>query len=291
MQDNSSTDIGAQFRTIRTRRHLRIKQLATSLSETTISRFERGQLDLTVSKLMPLLEAAEVSPDELLTPSTRAQRLFNAAIHDIVAADANHDTIRANKVMSRYLQDTGRLNLPLNKFNVIILKNFIAAIDDPYRYMDQADQEAIVQLLTASDDWYFFEFKVLANSIYYLSADNVVRCINMLQRNYAKTIDTPKLRELYASILMFAVYRLLETKNYEQANKILAMADALKFSAVDLIFSYRLAVFHAALNYLENPNAASLAPLTTILTGIKLIAPPDFYADEVEFFVSIGIPC
>lgn len=158
-------NLGQVFKNLRTNRHISLKQISNEdVSVSQLSRFERGESDLSIGKLLIALNNMNVEVSEFMdavhnNQQTEQIRFMSALIpleykRDVAGfikmRDEEEQKFKENPDVYRY------------HLNTILLQSFICKCDDaipfPKEYIDQ-----ITEYLFITEDWNMYELILIGN--------------------------------------------------------------------------------------------------------------------------------
>ena len=288
--EDYGTQLGPFFRHIRQRRGLKIRDVAAGVSETTLSRFERGQIDLTVAKLAPAVEAAEIDPDDIFMSSNQAKQAYNTAFERETAAIVAMDSDTATAALKAYRAATAHMTLPLRKYNLIVLGYRAVGIAEPFVRLSDEDESDIVKFLTVDDDWHRFEYELFANTVYFMSKHGAERCQRLMQRSYKKRRHPADERQAYTKAMIVAIRRPLADRDLETAAEILRDLRNLGLDNCQPVLHAGMVSSQLLYNYLQDETAANLQALEDYLQAVRTIGSGDLADMTSHWLKAIGIP-
>ncbi|WDF82922.1 helix-turn-helix transcriptional regulator [Lacticaseibacillus pabuli] len=287
-------DYGAQlgpfFRHIRQRRGLKIRDVAAGVSETTLSRFERGQIDLTVAKLAPAIEAAEIDPDDIFMSSNQAKQAYDNAFDRETGAIVEMDSDEAAAALKAYKTATAHMQLPLRQYNIIALSYRAAAITEPFVRMTAEDEEQVVKFLTVDDDWHRFEYELFANLVYFMSKHGAERCLRLMQRSYKKRRHPVDERVAFTKAMVNAVRRPLADRDLDMAAEILKDMQQMEIGNCQPMLHAGVVSAQRLYDYLLDETPAHLHALEEYLQAVRTIGSDELADVTTHWLKAIGVP-
>jgi transcriptional regulator with XRE-family HTH domain len=289
MEDYDS-ELGPFFRHIRKRRGLKIRDVASGVSETTLSRFERGQIDLTIAKLAPAVEAAEIDPEDLLLQSNQATKAFAVAQRRIEAAIVTGDIEEAEVAYRTYQTGTQHLQLPLRTYNLLMLKYAVAYIRDPLVRMSGDDEKLVVDFLTRDDDWHRFEYNIVQHLIYFMDGHAAERCLRLMRRSFMQRRHPDDDSQAYHDALLNAIRRPLADHNLAIAEEIAEMLSTMSMSPTQPEQNYRRKLYMAVLSYIKAETNINLEAIQQLVDALALAGSCQLASSTANWLITIGIP-
>ncbi|WP_196246273.1 helix-turn-helix domain-containing protein [Lacticaseibacillus zhaodongensis] len=288
--EDYDTQLGPFFRHIRKRRGLKIRDVASGISETTLSRFERGQIDLTIAKLAPSVEALEVDPEDLFLRSAQSKRAFTNALQQVNTALVNADQAAAEEAVNAYRSATAHRDLPLRHFDLLILNSVARSITDPLAYMHEDEQREVLNFLARDDDWHRFEYMLLGHLIYFMDAHAAERCLRIMHRSYTQRKHPLDDTCEYAEALLSAMRRPLAERSLAMADEISGMLADLGDDPLAANFNYRRSLALDVLAYLKQPTSARLDAVQTTLNAMALTGNDTIANSDARWLQLIRVP-
>lgn len=289
MEDYDS-ELGPFFRHIRKRRGLKIRDVASGVSETTLSRFERGQIDLTIAKLAPAVEAAEIDPSDLLLQSNQATKAYAVAQRRVDAAIITSDIEQAELAYRTYRTATQHLQLPLREYNLLMLKYAVAYIRDPLVRMSGEDEKLVVDFLTRDDDWHRFEYNIVQRLIYFMDGHAAERCLRLMRRSYMQRRHPEDDSRAYRDALLNAIRRPLADRNVPMAEEIAEMLAGLSVDPTQPEQNYRRKLYMDVLTYIKSESSVNLNAIQQLVDALGLAGSCQLATLTANWLIMIGIP-
>ncbi len=288
MEDHEAK-LGAFFRHIRKRRGLKIRDVSASISETTLSRFERGQIDLTISKLAPAMEAAEMDPGDVLLRPNQAKASFDNALTTVRIAIVRGNKAMATAALHNYKNATENMTLPLRPFNLLILETLTQSIKTPTLYLTLADQDAVITFLERDDDWHHFEYMLYGELVYFMDQKHSERAFRIMTRSFIKRDHPENDRDAYEFAMMNAIMRPIESDDLNFAGEIMKRIEAIKISPLDLLNNYRRELLRTAFTYKQTADDDNHATLKHLLESLSFLGSSQLADKDQEWLDRCGI--
>lgn len=158
-------NLGQVFKNLRTNRRISLKQISNeAVSVSQLSRFERGESDLSIGKLLIALENMNVEVSEFIdavnnNQQTEQIRFMSALIPLEYKRDVNGFIKMRDEEEQKFKEnpDVYRYHL-----NTILLQSFICKCDSsipfPREYIDQ-----VAEYLFITEDWNMYELILIGN--------------------------------------------------------------------------------------------------------------------------------
>lgn len=158
-------NLGQVFRSLRKNRHISLKQIANEdVSISQISRFERGESDLSVEKFLIALDNMNIEVSEFMDAvhnyrRTEQIRFMSALISLEYKRDISGFIKMRDEEMQKFKENPGEYRYHLN---TILLQSFICKCDDsipfPKEYINQ-----VTDYLFNTEEWNMYELILIGN--------------------------------------------------------------------------------------------------------------------------------
>lgn len=158
-------NLGQVFKNLRTNRHISLKQISNeAVSASQISRFERGESDLSIGKFLIALDNMNIEVSEFIDAVNNNRRTEQISFMSaLISLEYKRDIEGFIKMRDEEEQkfednpDVYRYHL-----NTILLQSFICKCDSsirfPQEYIDQ-----VTEYLFITEDWNMYELILIGN--------------------------------------------------------------------------------------------------------------------------------
>lgn len=212
--------LGTTFRKLRINRQIPLKQVAderVSLSQ--LSRFERGESELSVSKFLAALENIHVEVKEFMDTAAHYQHSEQIRfMSQLIDLEYKRDSAGFQKMQeierAKFKKHPDRQRYLLNS---ILLQGFICKCDESIPF-PQADLAIVTDYLFATEHWNIYELILIGNLYLFIDLPLLHRMGQEIlkRRNYYKEIAT------HRNLVLFTLLNIWETCLHRDA---LTMAD------------------------------------------------------------------
>ncbi|MBM7642580.1 helix-turn-helix domain-containing protein [Streptococcus loxodontisalivarius] len=195
-------NFGEIFRTFRESRGLRLKDVARSgISTSQLSRFEKGETDLTISKFMFILDEIKMPIDE-----------FMYAVHDFHRDDLNellskvrqfvssHDVEGLKKLLYSQIESHSERE-KFHQINIILLKIRLQDLSGESYYSEQ-DLLELTDYLFGVEYWGYYELLIFSNTLDVLKHDVFMILAREMSRRSDFYKEIPNNRRLISTMLL-----------------------------------------------------------------------------------------
>lgn len=158
-------NLGQVFKNIRTNRHISLKQIADEdVSAAQISRFERGESEISVRKLLIALDNMNVEAGEYFQAVNDFQSSEQIKLMKALVKLEYERDIEGFREKQKEQEDKFKKHPDVYRYylNVILLESFICKCDEsipfPKEYMDQ-----VIDYLFTTEQWNEYELILIGN--------------------------------------------------------------------------------------------------------------------------------
>ena len=211
-------EFGAIFKKFRKSRGIRLKDVAKAgISTSQLSRFEKGQTDLTITKFMLILDEINMPIDE-----------FMYAVHDFHRDDLNellskirlfvstHDIDGLKKLLSSQLESEPKRE-KFHHINTILLKIRLQDLSGE-SYYTQQDLADLTDYLFSVEYWGYYELLIFANTLDVLNHETLMVLAKEMSRRSDFYKEIPNNRRMISTMLLnvYITCFFIETEIYER---------------------------------------------------------------------------
>lgn len=158
-------NLGQIFKNLRTNRHISLKQISNEVVSTSqISRFERGESDLSLRKFLIALDNMNIEVSEFMDAVNNYQRTEQIRfMSSLISLEYKRDVDGFEK-MREEEERKFKENPDIYRYhlNTILLQSFICKCDSsipfPQEYIDQ-----VTDYLFTTEDWNIYELILIGN--------------------------------------------------------------------------------------------------------------------------------
>ena len=262
---------GEIFKKFRESRGLRLKDVAKAgISTSQLSRFEKGETDLTISKFMFILDEINMPIDE-----------FMYAVHDFHRDELNEllskvrhfVSTRDEKKKKKLLYSQMELEDRREKFhqiNIILLKIRLQDLSGETYVTDQ-EIVTISDYLFSAEYWGYYELLLFMNTIDALNHNTMMILAKEMCHRLDFYRDIPNNRRLLATMLLNAYITCIERNEWMDA---LYFEKQLKYCNFSETEMYEKLVLHYANNLYDlkkNNNRHAVLEMRKCIAATKLV--------------------
>ncbi|MGT2911208.1 Rgg family transcriptional regulator [Streptococcus cameli] len=157
--------LGETFRTLRINRHISLKQVATAdLSISQLSRFERGESELSISKFLIALNNIHVEVKEFMDAASGFQHTEQIRfMSELIDLEYKRDVAGFQRLQTEQLERFKHYpNKERYKLNSILLQGFICKCDPTIPFPKES-LDTITDYLFATENWNIYELALIGN--------------------------------------------------------------------------------------------------------------------------------
>lgn len=180
--------LGEVFRDFRANRNISLKQIADeSVSASQISRFERGETDISITKFLRMLENMHVEMNEFMDAvhgygKTEIIRFMS----QLVSLEYKRDKAGFQQLFNEQKEKFEKNpSVYLYHLNMILAQSFICKCDDtvpfPEKYLDEA-----TDYLFTVEEWKVYELILIGNLYLFIDIPLLHKMGQEILRNYSR---------------------------------------------------------------------------------------------------------
>lgn len=263
-------NFGEIFKKFRESRGLKLKDIAKAgISTSQLSRFEKGETDLTVSKFMLILDEINMPIDE-----------FMYAVHDFRQDDLNELLLKVRHFVStRDIEGMKKLlysqmesenkRQKFHQINMILLKIRLQDLSGE-NYYDKKDLDDLTDYLFSVEYWGYYELLIFMNTLDVLNHDVFMVLAREMSRRSDFYKEIPNNRRLISTMLLNAYITCIEREKFIDALYFEKLLNQCFFIETEI---YERLVFKYAQNlylYKKERSSNAITEMKNCITAIQL---------------------
>lgn len=193
---------GEIFKKFRESRGLRLKDVAKAgISISQLSRFEKGETDLTISKFMLILDEINMPIDEFMYAVHDFHRdELNELLSKVRQFVSNHDVEGMKKLLYSQVESENKRG-KFYQLNMILLKIRLQDLSGE-AYYNQKDLDDLTDYLFSVEYWGNYELLIFSNTLDVLKHDVFLVLAREMSRRSDFYKEIPNNRRLISSMLL-----------------------------------------------------------------------------------------
>lgn len=214
----SNQSIGMLIREFRQSRNLTMKEVCdTDLSIAQLSKFERGVSEITINKLLVILDKLNITIEEFF----HAEQEFELSeFEQLIVTMKEHyiknDAGRIIELRNEQLEKHSQKNVKFFELNAIMLSALLKDLKNEKTKEPEMEEKLIDHLLEV-DIWCHYEIVLFANSISLFNTNTLVTLTNEMISNTKYYQEIKKHRVITIQTLINVILTLLENGETEQS--------------------------------------------------------------------------
>ena len=214
----SNQSIGMLIREFRQSRNLTMKEVCdTDLSIAQLSKFERGVSEITINKLLVILDKLNITIEEFF----HAEQEFELSeFEQLIVTMKEHyiknDAGRIIELRNEQLEKYSLKNVKFFELNAIMLSALLKDLENEKTKEPEMEEKLIDHLLEV-DIWCHYEIVLFANSISLFNTNTLVTLTNEMISNTKYYQEIKKHRVITIQTLINVILTLLENGETEQS--------------------------------------------------------------------------
>ena len=277
-------DFGKTLRFIRTSKQVSINKLADDvISKSQLSRFERGESEISCSKLNHLLNKLNTSFDEFLIINRGfSDDDFKIMINEIRDSTASSDIQNLIKILESYQNKDKRT---LKNFEITLLKSILNNYSKDI-YPSKSELDELVDYLFKVEHWGYYEISLFGNCFRQLTYQTIFSLTKELLNKIRYYIRAESNKRLVIQLTINCLIVSIDKEYFENARYLLKKVERLLNSETSF---YEKTVFIYASGYLlyKEGNLDGKDKMLDALNVFKILSEDKFYKNYIEHYNKI----
>ena len=277
-------DFGKTLRFIRTSKQVSINKLADDvISKSQLSRFERGESEISCSKLNYLLNKLNTSFDEFLIINRGFSDYdFKIMINEIRDSTASSDIQNLIKILESY---QNKDKSTLKNFEITLLKSILNNYSKDI-YPSKSELEELVDYLFKVEHWGYYEISLFGNCFRQLTYQTIFSLTKELLNKIRYYIRAESNKRLVIQLTINCLIVSIDKEYFENARYLLKKVECLLNSETTF---YEKTVFIYASGYLlyKEGNLDGKDKMLDALKVLKILSEDKFYKNYIEHYNKI----
>ena len=277
-------DFGKTLRFIRTSKQVSINKLADDvISKSQLSRFERGESEISCSKLNHLLNKLNTSFDEFLIINRGfSDDDFKIMINEIRDSTASSDIQNLIKILESY---QSKDKSTLKNFEITLLKSILNNYSKDI-YPSKSELDELVDYLFKVEHWGYYEISLFGNCFRQLTYQTIFSLTKELLNKIRYYIRAESNKRLVIQLTINCLIVSIDKEYFENARYLLKKVECLLNSETSF---YEKTVFIYASGYLlyKEGNLDGKDKMLDALKVLKILSEDKFYKNYIEHYNKI----
>lgn len=277
-------DFGKTLRFIRTSKQVSINKLADDvISKSQLSRFERGESEISCSKLNHLLNKLNTSFDEFLIINRGfSDDDFKIMINEIRDFTASSDIQNIIKILESY---QNKDKSTLKNFEITLLKSILNNYSKDI-YPSKSELDELVDYLFKVEHWGYYEISLFGNCFRQLTYQTIFSLTKELLNKIRYYIRAESNKRLVIQLTINCLIVSIDKEYFENARYLLKKVECLLNSETSF---YEKTVFIYASGYLlyKEGNLDGKDKMLDALNVFKILSEDKFYKNYIEHYNKI----
>ena len=258
---------GKLFKKFRESRGLVLKDIAKlGVSVSHISRFERENTDLTISKFMLALNAINMPIDEFMYAANDFQRdEFNEILEKISLFVSARNVSGMEKLLITQVEKIEKRET-FYTLNTILIKIRLQDLSDK-SYYDESDIQYLSDYLFSVEYWGCYELLLFANTVDVLNHQTMMILSREMCKRSEFYKDLPNYRRLHSTMLLNCYIISIERDEYIDALYFEKQLNHNCFTETEI---YEKLVFHYSKNLYELKSNKAILEMKKCIAAMKL---------------------
>lgn len=262
---------GEIFKTYREARGLSLKDIAESgLSTSQLSRFEKGESDLTITKFIKALRKIKMPINEFMyaTNDFKIDEI-NRLWVQIQTLFITKDIHGLQKLLSEQ-QEMEREVKIFQQLNTTIIKIYLSDLTKEKLYT-QKDIDYIVDYLFVVDYWGEYELLIFSNLLFALNHEMSMMLLKEMNRRTDFYKEIPSNRRIIASMNLNAFIMCIERNKWLDAHYFEKQLEMTFFKETEIYERYYFYFAKQMLRYKKDGEDNAIIEMRNIIAGLKMV--------------------
>ena len=277
-------DFGKTLRFIRTSKQVSINKLADDvISKSQLSRFERGESEISCSKLNYLLNKLNISFDEFLIINRGFSDYdFKIMINEVRDSTASNDIQNIIKILESY---QNKDKSTLKNFEITLLKSILNNYSKDI-YPSKSELEELVDYLFKVEHWGYYEISLFGNCFRQLTYQTIFLLTKELLNKIRYYIRAESNKRLVIQLTINCLIVSIDKGHFKNARYLLKEVEYLLNNETSF---YEKTVFIYASGYLlyKEGNLDGKDKMLDALKVLKILSEDKFYKNYIEHYNKI----
>lgn len=262
---------GEIFKTYREARGLSLKDIAESgLSTSQLSRFEKGESDLTITKFIKALRKIKMPINEFMYATNNFKiDEINRLWVQIQTLFITKDIHGLQKLLSEQ-QEMEREVKIFQQLNTTIIKIYLSDLTKEKLYT-QKDIDYIVDYLFGVDYWGEYELLIFSNLLFALNHEMSMMLLKEMNRRTDFYKEIPSNRRIIASMNLNAFIMCIERNKWLDAHYFEKQLEMTFFKETEIYERYYFYFAKQMLRYKKDGEDNAIIEMKKIIAGLKLV--------------------
>lgn len=262
---------GEIFKTYREARGLGLKDIAESgLSTSQLSRFEKGESDLTITKFIKALRKIKMPINEFMYATNNFKiDEINRLWVQIQTLFITKDIHGLQKLLSEQ-QEMEREVKIFQQLNTTIIKIYLSDLTKEKLYT-QKDIDYIVDYLFGVDYWGEYELLIFSNLLFALNHEMSMMLLKEMNRRTDFYKEIPSNRRIIASMNLNAFIMCIERNKWLDAHYFEKQLEMTFFKETEIYERYYFYFAKQMLRYKKDGEDNAIIEMKKIIAGLKMV--------------------
>ena len=264
-------NFGEIFKTYREARGLSLKDIAESgLYTSQLSRFEKGESDLTITKFIKALRKIKMPINEFMYATNNFKiDEINRLWVQIQTLFITKDIHGLQKLLSEQ-QEMEREVKIFQQLNTTIIKIYLSDLTKEKLYT-QKDTDYIVDYLFGVDYWGEYELLIFSNLLFALNHEMSMMLLKEMNRRTDFYKEIPSNRRIIASMNLNAFIMCIERNKWLDAHYFEKQLEMTFFKETEIYERYYFYFAKQMLRYKKDGEDNAIIEMKKIIAGLKLV--------------------
>lgn len=285
--DNMEKNYGKIFKDIRTGKNLTLKDVATDgLSLSFLSKFERGQTDIALTRFFHLLSNLNVTIEEfsylINDEETKEIEHLMSGVSD---AYYNNNTVRLKKIAEEQIDFWKKTQKRKYQLYAILVNAYICHLTN--QKLDKKLIEILSNYLFGIEDWGKMELMIYGNTLFALPLKTILLFSNELIGKISLYGNVHENYKATISILFNTIYTCLDHNSFSDARRYIEVVKNMKLGETMLFekieLKFLIGIYNIKINNIEigKNECEEVLKVLKVLNSNNLLLQRETYFKEI----------
>lgn len=222
-----SKQYGRIIKTFRLNKQLTLKEVSKEvLSESQLSKFERGETEISFDKMIGILSNLNMTAEELFLHSPEyLDNNFENILRKIRLFYSENNIAKLKSLYKNELFKYQESKLIFHKLNSICIKGFLLNLNVVDYNISSAENNFLTNYLFSVEVWSKYEVLLFSNSISFLSTESIIILTKEMTKSKVFHKNHDSYNRILIQVLINASIVLMEKDYLKEVNFLLKMID------------------------------------------------------------------
>lgn len=269
-------NFGSQYRSVRLRRGLSIKQVKNELNSSTVSHFEINDQDINLSNWITLLNSIYMGPNEFLELTNKKVDNVDRIIKEIFKSYRTGNASKLEELRLKY-ETKDISNIP--RFLVgLLVKSAICRLTETRSFLSEAEIDLVSSYLLEDNQWFKLEYISYISVCAFLSDRCLVKIYNKMMLEY-RNFHLRSYQDLLLFTLLIVAVECVKRNNLNFAEQVINDTKIEEFECSDFYIKHKITFLELIIKFRNGQ--ISKEKLVEFTKAIQVVDAKIWYDDKI----------